>query len=51
MENKEKRRKHHSEIPVIDTAGSAASVFHKPGLKGAEKQNTNHVAHPIRQAD
>ena len=50
MENENKRGKQHSEIPVVDTAGGATFVFHKPSLEGAEKENANHIAHSIRQA-
>ena len=42
---------HHCKIPVIDSASGAALVFHKPGLKRAEKQNTYHIAHRVKKAD
>ena len=42
--DKNKRREHHRKIPVIDTAGGAAAIFHKPGLERAEEQNTDDIA-------
>ena len=48
--NEDERCEHHREVPVIDAAIGTASVFHKPSLEGAEKENANHIAHSIRQA-
>ena len=45
------RGEHHGVIPVIDAAAATALVFHKPGLKRAEKQNSDHVAHRVEKAD
>ncbi len=38
---------HHCEIPVVDPAIGAASVFHKPSLKRTEKQDADHIAHAV----
>ena len=35
--SKNKGSKHHCKVPVVNTAGGATSVFHKPGLKRAEE--------------
>ena len=40
---------HHREIPVIDTAGRAATVVHHPGLEGAEEEDADHVGDRIEQ--
>ena len=49
--NKYKRSKHHSKIPVVYAANGAASVLHKPRLKGAEEQYADHIAYTVRKAD
>ena len=51
VRNKNERGKHHGEIPIIDPTASAAFVFHKPGLEGAEEKNADHIADGIRKAD
>jgi hypothetical protein len=45
--DKNERREHHCEIPVIYTAIGAASVFHKPCLEGAEKEDAYHIANAV----
>ena len=47
---KYKGRKHHSVIPIIYTAGYAATVFHKKCLERTEEQNAYHIAYGIRKA-
>ena len=42
---------HHGKVPVVDAAGTAAAVAHKPGLKGTEPQDADHVADTVGQAD
>lgn len=44
-------REHHCEVPVVDAAIGAASIFHKPSLEGAEKQNADHIAHAVSKRD
>jgi len=36
---------HHGEIPIVNAAGSTATVFHEPRLKRAEEKNANDVAY------
>ena len=43
--------KHHSKIPVIDAAGGAAPILHKPRLEGTEEQDANDIADRIRDCD
>ena len=47
MRNEYEGREHHREIPVVDSAVGTASVFHKPGLEGTEKEDTDHIANAI----
>ena len=49
--HKHKRRKHHGKIPIVDTAGRAASILHDPSLEGTEIQNTNDIANRIGDRD
>ena len=49
--DEDERGKHHREIPVIDAAIGAATVFHEPSLEGAEKQNANEIADTISEGD
>lgn len=49
--DKNEGSKHHCVIPIVDTAASAALVFHKPSLKRAEKEDTDHIADRIEKAD
>ena len=50
IENKENKRcKHHWVIPVIDTAGGTAFVFHHPRLERAEEHNADYIANAIRE--
>jgi hypothetical protein len=49
--NKNKRGKHHGKIPVVDAAGCAATVFHKPGLERAKEQDTYDVADRVSNCD
>ena len=49
--NENKRREHHCEIPVIDSAGRAASVFHEPRLERAEEEYANDVADGVADRD
>ena len=51
IRDEHQRREHHREVPIIYAADCTASVFHKPGLKGAEKQDADHVADSVREAD
>ena len=41
--NKHKGRKHHEVIPVENTAGGAAAVFHKDDAEGAPEQYADQV--------
>ena len=43
--NKHQGREHHGEIPIVNSAGGTATVFHKPGLKRAEEQNADYIAY------
>ena len=49
--NEDERCEHHREVPVIDAAIGTASVFHKPSLEGAEKQDADHIAHAVGEGD
>ena len=49
--NKHKRSKHHCKIPIVDTAGRAASVLHKPRLEGTEKEDADHITDTVCEAD
>ena len=50
LENKENKRcEHHWVIPIVNTAGVAAFVFHHPRLERAEEHNANQVANAIRK--
>ena len=42
---------HHCKIPVVNAAGRTAAVFHKPCLKGAEKQDADDVTDRIGKTD
>jgi len=42
--NKEKRRKHHDMVPVENSAGCAAAVFHEPDPERAPEKNADEVA-------
>ena len=48
--NKQEGGAKHCKIPVIDSAGRTAFVFHKPRLEGTEKQDADHVADRIKAA-
>ena len=48
--NKHQGSKHHSVIPIIYTAGYAATIFHKPCLKRTEEQYAYHIAHAVCKA-
>jgi hypothetical protein len=45
MRDKEERREHHRKIPVVDSAGDAASVLEKPGLERAEKEDAYEITY------
>ena len=49
--DKNQRCKHHRIIPIVNSAACTAFVLHKPGLKGAEEQNADHVANRERKTD
>ena len=51
IRNENERGKHHGEIPIVDPTASAAFVFHKPSLEGAEEKNADHIADGVRKAD
>ena len=51
MGDENERCEHHCEIPIIDPAIGAASVFHKPSLKRAEKQYADHIANAVGEGD
>lgn len=51
MRNKQKRREHHKKVPVINPAIRTTSIFHHPHLEWTEKQNTDHIADTVGQAD
>ena len=42
--NKNNGRKHHHMVPVEDSAGCAATVFHKPDPEGTPEKNADKVA-------
>ena len=48
---KNKGSKHHCKIPIVDTAGRAASVLHKPRLEGTEKEDTDHITDTVCETD
>ena len=48
--DKQQRREHHGEIPVVDAAGGAAAVLHQEGLEGAEKQHADQVGQVVEGA-
>ena len=48
---KDKRREHHSEIPIIDSAGRATAILHEPRLERAEKEDADDVADGIGDRD
>ena len=48
---KDERGEHHGVIPIVDAAGAAAFVLHKPSLKRAEEEDTDHVADRIKETD
>ena len=50
MRNENERCKHHCKIPIIYAAIGAASVLHKPCLKGAEKEDAYHVANAVSES-
>ena len=49
--NENQWSKHHGKIPVVNTTGAAASVFHEPGLEWTEEQNADHVADSVCKTD
>ena len=51
MPDKKQGREHRSVIPVIDPAGTAAFILHKPALEGAEEQNADQIAYRISAAE
>lgn len=48
---KNKGSKHHCKIPIVDTAGRAASVLHKPRLEGTEKEDADHITDTVCETD
>ena len=48
---KDQRGKHHGVIPVVNTAGAAAFIFHEPCLEWAEEENADHITDRIEQTD
>jgi len=51
VRNKDEGREHHRKIPIIYTAVGAASVFHKPSLEWAEKEDAYHIANTVSKSD
>ena len=51
MGNKDERGEHHCKIPVIYAAIGAATIFHKPSLEGAEKEDADHIANAVSEGD
>ena len=49
--DKDQRGAHHGKVPVVDAAGTAAAIAHKPALKGTKPQDADHVANAVSQAD
>ena len=49
--NEQKRSEQHCKIPVIDTAGGAAAILHKPCLERAEEQNTDNIANAVSKGN
>ena len=43
--DEKERSKDHGIVPIVDPAGAAAFVFHKPALERAEKENTYHITY------
>ena len=50
MSDEHQRGEHHGKIPVVDPTDGTAAILHKPGLKGTEEQNADHIAHAVGQA-
>ena len=51
VRNEDQRREHHREIPIINPAVGTASVFHKPRLERAEKEDADHIANTVCKGD
>ncbi len=51
MWDEDERSEHHRKIPIIYAAIGAASVFHKPSLEGAEKEDAYHIANAVSEGD
>ena len=49
--DEDKGCKHHRVIPVVNTAGRTAFVLEKPCLERTEKEDTDHIADRIEEAD
>ena len=49
--NEHQRGEHHGKIPIVDTAGGTAPIFHKPRLERAEEQNADDIAHRVAKGD
>ena len=48
--NEEQGREHHSEIPVVDTAGHAAPALEEKHLEGAEEQDADDIGNGEQRA-
>ena len=51
VRNEDQRCEHHREIPIVYAAIGTASVFHKPRLERAEKEDADDVADGIGDRD
>ena len=51
VRNEDQRCEHHCEIPIVDSAIGTASVFHKPRLERAEKEDADHIANTVCEGD
>ena len=51
VRNEDQRCEHHCEIPIINPAVGTASVFHKPRLERAEKEDADHITNAVCKGD
>ena len=51
VRNEDQRCEHHREIPIVYAAIGTASVFHKPRLERAEKEDADHITNAVCKGD
>ena len=47
--NHQKRSANHCKIPIVNTAGGAAAILHKPGLEWAEEKDADNITNTVCQ--